>query len=116
MGQFVFQQTQLDFLFQCPRGTDADGKIRVCSGNGACNCEVTNGVATDYQCSCHNPWVGDNCDCTTDTASCMLPKGSGEEEECFGRGRCECGRCSCQAGYEGGYCQHDKVSVIHGLA
>ena len=46
----------------------------------------------------------------------MRPKDS-TDLMCFGRGECECGKCKCQEGYWGGYCQHEKVSVMvsHGL-
>uniref|UniRef100_A0A3P9JXN3 Integrin beta n=1 Tax=Oryzias latipes TaxID=8090 RepID=A0A3P9JXN3_ORYLA len=54
----------------------------LCCGHGECHCG---------QCKCHAGYVGDNCNCSTETASCIAEDG----KMCSGRGQCLCGRCRC---------------------
>lgn len=63
--------------FSCPRH-----KGILCSGHGECHCG---------ECKCHAGYVGDNCDCSTETSSCISDDG----QMCSGRGSCVCGRCQC---------------------
>ncbi|XP_068184933.1 integrin beta-5 [Antennarius striatus] len=63
--------------FSCPRH-----KGILCSGHGECHCG---------ECKCHAGYVGDNCNCSTETASCVSDDG----KMCSGRGNCVCGRCLC---------------------
>lgn len=51
-------------------------------GHGECHCG---------ECKCHAGYVGDNCNCSTETASCVSDDG----QICSGRGSCVCGRCQC---------------------
>ncbi|AWP13622.1 itgb5 wu:fi30h12 [Scophthalmus maximus] len=51
-------------------------------GHGECHCG---------ECKCHAGYVGDNCNCSTETASCVADDG----QMCSGRGHCACGRCQC---------------------
>ena len=44
------------------------------------------------------------------TATCRAPGGGGGGAVCSGRGSCECGRCSCEAGSYGEWCQCDNTS------
>ena len=32
-------------------------------------------------------------------------------KECFGRGKCKCGRCECEEGFDGKYCQRETVRM-----
>nr|XP_020477373.1 integrin beta-5 isoform X2 [Monopterus albus] len=63
--------------FSCPRH-----KGILCSGHGECHCG---------ECKCHAGYIGDNCDCSTETSSCISDDG----QMCSGRGSCVCGRCQC---------------------
>lgn len=51
-------------------------------GHGECHCG---------ECKCHAGYIGDNCNCSTETGSCM----SSDGQMCSGRGTCVCGRCQC---------------------
>ncbi len=51
-------------------------------GHGECHCG---------ECKCHAGYIGDNCNCSTETASCVSDDG----KICSGRGSCGCGRCQC---------------------
>lgn len=51
-------------------------------GHGECHCG---------ECKCHAGYIGDNCNCSTETASCVSDDG----KICSGRGSCVCGRCQC---------------------
>lgn len=51
-------------------------------GHGECHCG---------ECKCHAGYVGDNCNCSTETSSCISDDG----RMCSGRGSCACGRCQC---------------------
>uniref|UniRef100_A0A8C5JSF1 Integrin beta n=1 Tax=Junco hyemalis TaxID=40217 RepID=A0A8C5JSF1_JUNHY len=53
-----------------------------CSGHGECHCG---------ECKCHAGFIGDNCNCSTETDSCV----SSDGQMCSGRGACVCGRCQC---------------------
>lgn len=53
-----------------------------CPGHGECHCG---------ECKCHAGYIGDNCNCSTETASCISDDG----QMCSGRGNCVCGRCQC---------------------
>uniref|UniRef100_A0A8C5H4Z4 Integrin beta n=1 Tax=Gouania willdenowi TaxID=441366 RepID=A0A8C5H4Z4_GOUWI len=63
--------------FSCPRH-----KGVLCSGHGECHCG---------ECKCHAGFIGDNCNCSTETSSCLSDDG----QMCSGRGSCVCGRCVC---------------------
>ncbi|XP_032078134.1 integrin beta-5 isoform X2 [Thamnophis elegans] len=63
--------------FSCPRY-----KGILCSGHGECHCG---------ECKCHNGYIGDNCNCSTDTGRCLSKDG----QMCSGRGNCICGKCQC---------------------
>ncbi|XP_013919399.1 PREDICTED: integrin beta-5 isoform X1 [Thamnophis sirtalis] len=63
--------------FSCPRY-----KGILCSGHGECHCG---------ECKCHNGYIGDNCNCSTDTGRCL----SNDGQMCSGRGNCICGKCQC---------------------
>lgn len=52
------------------------------SGHGECHCG---------ECKCHAGYIGDNCNCSTDTSSCVSDDG----KICSGRGSCVCGHCQC---------------------
>lgn len=68
---FVKCIVKLFFFFLFPR-----------LGHGECHCG---------ECKCHAGYVGDNCNCSTDTSSCISEDG----QMCSGRGSCVCGRCQC---------------------
>ena len=95
----------------CPR----DDENQICSGNGECNT-----CSDDLQpgCTCSNGWSNDygrtDCSCTTSEESC---KHTRSEEVCSSHGECQCGKCKCQKGYKGKYCQKelDKDSVCQKL-
>ncbi|XP_026563731.1 integrin beta-5 [Pseudonaja textilis] len=63
--------------FSCPRY-----KGILCSGHGECHCG---------ECKCHDGYIGDNCNCSTDTGRCLSKDG----QMCSGRGNCICGKCQC---------------------
>ncbi|XP_063144840.1 integrin beta-5 [Candoia aspera] len=63
--------------FSCPRY-----KGILCSGHGECHCG---------ECKCHRGYIGDNCNCSTDTGRCL----SNDGQMCSGRGNCICGTCQC---------------------
>ncbi|CAM4704850.1 integrin beta-3 [Caretta caretta] len=68
-------------------------KGEMCSGHGQCSCG---------DCLCDSDWMGDYCNCTTRTDTCM----SGNGLVCSGHGLCQCGKCECtQAGSYGDTCE-----------
>ncbi|KAG7463909.1 hypothetical protein MATL_G00181570 [Megalops atlanticus] len=67
---------------ECDDFSCARHKGILCSGHGECHCG---------ECKCHAGYVGDNCNCSTETAPCL----SGDGQICSGRGNCVCGRCQC---------------------
>ncbi|XP_067299830.1 integrin beta-5 isoform X1 [Pseudorasbora parva] len=67
---------------ECDDFSCARHKGTLCSGHGECHCG---------ECKCHAGYIGDNCNCSTETASCVSDDG----KICSGRGSCVCGRCQC---------------------
>ncbi|XP_061465029.1 integrin beta-5 [Rhineura floridana] len=63
--------------FSCPRY-----KGILCSGHGECHCG---------ECKCHRGYIGDNCNCSTETDQCLSANG----QMCSDRGNCICGKCQC---------------------
>ncbi|KAK2840252.1 hypothetical protein Q5P01_013992 [Channa striata] len=67
---------------ECDDFSCARHKGILCSGHGECHCG---------ECKCHAGYIGDNCNCSTETSSCISDDG----QMCSGRGNCVCGRCEC---------------------
>ncbi|XP_054915873.1 integrin beta-5 [Poeciliopsis prolifica] len=67
---------------ECDDFSCARHKGVLCSGHGECHCG---------ECKCHAGFVGDNCNCSTETSLCFSDDG----KMCSGRGSCVCGRCQC---------------------
>uniref|UniRef100_A0A8C2UD30 Integrin beta n=1 Tax=Coturnix japonica TaxID=93934 RepID=A0A8C2UD30_COTJA len=67
---------------ECDDFSCARYKGVLCSGHGECHCG---------ECKCHAGYIGDNCNCSTETAGCV----SSDGQMCSGRGNCICGRCQC---------------------
>uniref|UniRef100_A0A8D2MAL7 Integrin beta n=1 Tax=Zonotrichia albicollis TaxID=44394 RepID=A0A8D2MAL7_ZONAL len=67
---------------ECDDFSCARYKGVLCSGHGECHCG---------ECKCHAGFIGDNCNCSTETDSCV----SSDGQMCSGRGACVCGRCQC---------------------
>ncbi|XP_070770262.1 integrin beta-5 [Enoplosus armatus] len=67
---------------ECDDFSCARHKGILCSGHGECHCG---------ECKCHAGYIGDNCNCSTETSSCVSDDG----QMCSGRGICVCGRCQC---------------------
>ncbi|XP_051260435.1 integrin beta-5 isoform X1 [Dicentrarchus labrax] len=67
---------------ECDDFSCARHKGILCSGHGECHCG---------ECKCHAGYIGDNCNCSTETSSCISDDG----KMCSGRGNCVCGRCQC---------------------
>ncbi|XP_043930863.1 integrin beta-5 [Protopterus annectens] len=67
---------------ECDDFSCARHKGILCSGHGDCHCG---------ECKCHASYIGDNCNCTTETDSCLADDG----QMCSGRGNCVCGKCQC---------------------
>ncbi|XP_031729154.1 integrin beta-5 [Anarrhichthys ocellatus] len=67
---------------ECDDFSCARHKGILCSGHGECHCG---------ECKCHAGYIGDNCNCSTETSSCIADDG----QMCSGRGSCACGRCQC---------------------
>ncbi|XP_070693758.1 integrin beta-5 [Pempheris klunzingeri] len=67
---------------ECDDFSCARHKGILCSGHGECHCG---------ECKCHAGYIGDNCNCSTETTSCISDDG----QMCSGRGSCVCGRCQC---------------------
>uniref|UniRef100_A0A803J935 Integrin beta n=1 Tax=Xenopus tropicalis TaxID=8364 RepID=A0A803J935_XENTR len=67
---------------QCDDFSCARYKGALCSGHGECDCG---------ECKCHAGYIGDNCNCTIETATCLSDDG----QMCSGKGNCVCGRCQC---------------------
>uniref|UniRef100_A0A673BBN5 Integrin beta n=1 Tax=Sphaeramia orbicularis TaxID=375764 RepID=A0A673BBN5_9TELE len=67
---------------ECDDFSCARHKGILCSGHGECHCG---------ECKCHAGYIGDNCNCSTETSSCISDDG----QMCSGRGNCVCGRCHC---------------------
>ncbi|XP_007253538.3 integrin beta-5 [Astyanax mexicanus] len=67
---------------ECDDFSCARHKGILCSGHGDCHCG---------ECKCHAGYIGDNCNCSTETAPCVSEDG----RMCSGRGSCVCGRCQC---------------------
>ena len=84
---------------ECNRDDCPKMNGKVCGGNGECLCN--NQL---LECKCNAGWTGRDCTCTKDTTGCKSRLDSGGSV-CLGRGRCECGECICNEGYEGNYCQ-----------
>uniref|UniRef100_A0A4W6F1A9 Integrin beta n=1 Tax=Lates calcarifer TaxID=8187 RepID=A0A4W6F1A9_LATCA len=68
--------------FSCARhkGILCSGEVKY--GAPECHCG---------ECKCHAGYIGDNCNCSTETSSCISDDG----QMCSGRGNCVCGRCQC---------------------
>uniref|UniRef100_A0A3Q3WIB1 Integrin beta n=1 Tax=Mola mola TaxID=94237 RepID=A0A3Q3WIB1_MOLML len=78
---------------ECDDFSCARHKGVLCSDHGECHCGV---------CKCHAGYIGDNCNCSTETTSCISEDG----QMCSGRGSCACGRCQCtEPGAFGDTCQ-----------
>nr|XP_013815862.1 PREDICTED: integrin beta-5-like [Apteryx mantelli mantelli] len=67
---------------ECDDFSCARYKGVLCSGHGECHCG---------ECKCHAGYIGDNCNCSTETDSCV----SNDGQMCSGRGNCVCGKCQC---------------------
>ncbi|XP_077129448.1 integrin beta-5 isoform X2 [Ranitomeya variabilis] len=67
---------------QCDDFSCARFKGVLCSGHGDCDCG---------ECRCHAGYIGDNCNCSTETERCV----SSDGRMCSGKGSCVCGRCQC---------------------
>uniref|UniRef100_A0AAX7SFC1 Integrin beta n=1 Tax=Astatotilapia calliptera TaxID=8154 RepID=A0AAX7SFC1_ASTCA len=67
---------------ECDDFSCARHKGILCSGHGECHCG---------ECKCHAGYIGDNCNCSTETSGCISDDG----QMCSGRGSCVCGRCQC---------------------
>lgn len=67
---------------ECDDFSCARHKGILCSGHGECHCG---------ECKCHAGFIGDNCNCSTETSTCVSDDG----KMCSGRGNCVCGRCQC---------------------
>ncbi|XP_042350239.1 integrin beta-5 [Plectropomus leopardus] len=67
---------------ECDDFSCARHKGILCSGHGECHCG---------ECKCHAGYIGDNCNCSTETTTCIADDG----QMCSGRGNCVCGRCQC---------------------
>lgn len=67
---------------ECDDFSCARHKGVLCSGHGECHCG---------ECKCHAGYIGDNCNCSTETSLCVSDDG----QMCSGRGSCVCGRCQC---------------------
>uniref|UniRef100_A0A667ZTX7 Integrin beta n=1 Tax=Myripristis murdjan TaxID=586833 RepID=A0A667ZTX7_9TELE len=67
---------------ECDDFSCARHKGILCSGHGECHCG---------ECKCHAGYIGDNCNCSTETSPCISDDG----QMCSGRGSCVCGRCQC---------------------
>ncbi|XP_066542593.1 integrin beta-5 [Hoplias malabaricus] len=67
---------------ECDDFSCARHKGILCSGHGDCHCG---------ECKCHAGYIGDNCNCSTETAPCVSEDG----RICSGRGSCVCGHCQC---------------------
>uniref|UniRef100_A0A7M4E4D1 Integrin beta n=1 Tax=Crocodylus porosus TaxID=8502 RepID=A0A7M4E4D1_CROPO len=67
---------------ECDNFSCARYKGVLCSGHGKCDCG---------ECKCHAGYIGDNCNCTTETDRCV----STDSQLCSGRGNCVCGKCQC---------------------
>ncbi|KAJ8344762.1 hypothetical protein SKAU_G00289550 [Synaphobranchus kaupii] len=79
----ISEAVDLRPLTVCPRMTP---------GHGTCDCG---------SCHCDADWKGENCNCSTQTDTCM----SGIGLLCSGRGQCVCGDCECtQPGAYGSTC------------
>uniref|UniRef100_A0A671PLN6 Integrin beta n=1 Tax=Sinocyclocheilus anshuiensis TaxID=1608454 RepID=A0A671PLN6_9TELE len=81
---------------ECDDFSCARHKGILCSGHGECHCG---------ECKCHAGYIGDNCNCSTETTSCVSDDG----KICSGRGSCVCGRCQCtEPGAFGDTCEGDR--------
>ncbi|KAJ3591799.1 hypothetical protein NHX12_006931 [Muraenolepis orangiensis] len=67
---------------ECDDFSCARHKGVLCAGHGECHCG---------ECKCHASYIGDNCNCSTETSTCVAADG----QLCSGRGRCVCGSCQC---------------------
>ncbi len=53
-------------------------------------------------------WSGSICECSTINATCS--NSNQLDELCSGHGDCRCGRCRCNEGYYGEFCQDCAVN------
>ncbi|KAI5621151.1 integrin beta-5 [Silurus asotus] len=78
---------------ECDDFSCARHKGILCSGHGDCHCG---------ECKCHASYIGDNCNCSIETAGCVSEDG----RMCSGRGSCICGHCQCtEPGAFGDLCE-----------
>ncbi|XP_041118344.1 integrin beta-6-like isoform X2 [Polyodon spathula] len=78
---------------QCVCHPSSFGRIYGAYCHGNCDCG---------ECVCHNGWIGEYCNCTTSTESCVSDDGV----LCNGRGECVCGKCVCtNPGASGSNCE-----------
>ena len=61
------------------------------------------------ECQCRADWSGPAlqpaCACSSHTDRCRV--GGSSEEDCSGRGKCQCNKCQCEQGFSGSFCQLD---------
>lgn len=71
----------------------------MCGGHGQCMCGG---------CVCDNDWMGEDCSCSMETASCMATN----QQLCNGNGMCQCGTCKCKPPYQGPTCEDNPFFEI----
>ncbi|KAK4288945.1 hypothetical protein Pmani_038062 [Petrolisthes manimaculis] len=80
-----------------------------CGGpsRGQCRCGA---------CMCRQGYIGEACECPTDTSTCIQPNHHHQQQQdqqhhqqgpsvCSNKGTCQCGRCRCEDGYKGMFCE-----------
>uniref|UniRef100_A0A4W4FSK2 Integrin beta n=1 Tax=Electrophorus electricus TaxID=8005 RepID=A0A4W4FSK2_ELEEL len=92
----------VETLCDCKCGA-AEENSQHCGGNGILSCGV---------CSCNEGYLGQKCECksNTDSNNDMACRQDNSSQVCSGHGSCKCGQCVCIGHFYGKFCQCDDSS------
>lgn len=112
-----FKLTYVIFLFLYFKFTFQQGKScnipcvkhmgKICSGpeHGICECG---------NCVCFQDWIGEACECSTNTKTCISPNNG---QLCSDHGACICGKCHCSeidgVKFYGNFCEECSICPTH---
>ncbi|XP_075994607.1 integrin beta-6 [Genypterus blacodes] len=108
MGFQESLDVELESLCSCSCSQPAEANLSRCTeGQGAFECGV---------CACQPGFLGQECECSEESAQSAGCLATEEGESCSGQGECYCGQCVCHASsfgrIYGPYCQCDNYSCV----